>query len=403
MVKTDHYLRVVAFIIFLAMAVYLAYYAFHQLARPMVTTLAITTTVRDSATVAGLVAREEQLVENSGGGQVQVIAGEGKNVARDETLALNLSGADALDQQNRMMELETEIQRVSTLLSAQETRKNLSAEDTSARSAALALSGAVARHDLTELNSLSTDLRSLVLSGGDPVTQETLDGLQAEYDQLYAKAATNSGRIRAAVPGLFSTALDGWEDLTRSDLENCTPEALEQRFQEERSPDENAIGKLVTSYTWYYAAILDGEHADALEQEQTVELEFGRHYSGSVSGRVVHKGPKSKDDRQVVIFALTEAMADTMAMRRTNAELVVAEHTGIRVPKQAIHRDDGSETDYVYTVTGGRAERKTVEVIYTDPEQDYCLVAVSGDVNALRNGSEVIVSAHDLYDGKILN
>ena len=400
MEKTDRFTKVAAILVFLALAAYVGYYVWHQLARPVVTAMAVTTTVRESTVASGLVVRDEMLLTGSGG-SVQVAVDEGQHVSAGAPLAVELSSEAALTRQSRIQELELEIQRMETLLEEQENRSTLAGGDGAIRTAARDLAAAVARHDMTELDTLALQFSSLVLDReGEAVSQEQLSALRSEYNSLRSAADGDAAWIYAPAAGLFSTIVDGWEGLTQDSVTGLSPSALRALMEEERTPDAAAVGKLVTSYTWYFAAILPAEYASQLSLEQNVDLEFGRHYSGSLSGRVVSRS-LAEGDEQVVVLAITDAMADTMAMRRVNAELVLSEHTGIRVPQSAVHKDEETGGAYVYTVTGGQAERKDVEVIYT--YQEYCLVAASTDTNALREGNEIIVSAWELYDGMILS
>lgn len=397
--KTDRLIKVAALFLFLAMLAYVGYYAWQRLANPMVTAMAVTTTVRDSTTAAGLVVREETLLPSSAT-YIQIAVDESRHVAAGTPLAVELTSEEALNRQSQLLDMEMEIERIRTLLKEQENRESLAGSDGAVRRAVLDLTGAVARHEVAELETLGSKFSSLILdASGTPVSQELLDALVAQYDAQRNSAELGANWIYAPAAGLFSTVVDGWEDVSRSSLEGLGPGALRQLLQTDRDPATGVVGKLVTSYTWYYAAILRTEYAELLELEQQVELEFGRHYSDSITGRVISISP-AENGEQVVVFAINEAMADTMAMRTVNVELVLEEHTGIRVPLEAVRQDEEDSKPYVYAITAGRAEKKSVEVVYT--YQEYCLIAPSTEASALREGSEIIVSARDLYDGKIL-
>ena len=67
--------------------------------------------------------------------------------------------------------------------------------------------------------------------------------------------------------------------------------------------------------------------------------------------------------------------------------------------------DTGEETTRtvygVYAVVGARAEFKPVEILEESGEF-YIVASVASDKTALRAGDEIIVSAQDLYDGKVV-
>ena len=178
MEKTDRFTKVAAILVFLALAAYVGYYVWHQLARPVVTAMAVTTTVRESTVASGLVVRDEMLLTGSGG-SVQVAVDEGQHVSAGAPLAVELSSEAALTRQSRIQELELEIQRMETLLEEQENRSTLAGGDGAIRTAARDLAAAVARHDMTELDTLALQFSSLVLDReGEAVSQEQLSALQ---------------------------------------------------------------------------------------------------------------------------------------------------------------------------------------------------------------------------------
>ena len=104
MEKTDRFTKVAAVLVFLALAAYVGYYVWHQLARPVVTAMAVTTTVRESTVASGLVVRDEMLLTGSGG-SVQVAVDEGQHVSAGAPLAVELSSEAALTRQSRIQEL----------------------------------------------------------------------------------------------------------------------------------------------------------------------------------------------------------------------------------------------------------------------------------------------------------
>ena len=101
-------------------------------------------------------------------------------------------------------------------------------------------------------------------------------------------------------------------------------------------------------------------------------------------------------------------MAYVTLLREQNAELVLARYEGLRIPKNALRVDEEGGSG-VYCRVGLSAYRKPVEVVWQG--EDYCLVKpveVETTIESqrllytLRAGDEVIVSANDLYDGKVI-
>ena len=121
--------------------------------------------------------------------------------------------------------------------------------------------------------------------------------------------------------------------------------------------------------------------------------------TGTVSATVMSKSEPDGSGKVAVVFACNAALSDTLAMRKTTADVVYSEHTGLRVPLKAVHMDDDGQA-FVYVVTAAQLEKKPIEIIYqTD---DYCLVAQSTESNALRAGNEIVVTGKGLSNGQVV-
>ena len=115
--------------------------------------------------------------------------------------------------------------------------------------------------------------------------------------------------------------------------------------------------------------------------------------------RADSKTPIRHSGKVAVVFACNAALSDTLAMRKTTADVVYSEHTGLRVPLKAVHMDDDGQA-FVYVVTAAQLEKKPIEIIYQ--ADDYCLVAQSTESNALRAGNDIVVSGKGLSDGQVI-
>ncbi|MFQ9771722.1 MAG: HlyD family efflux transporter periplasmic adaptor subunit [Oscillospiraceae bacterium] len=117
---------------------------------------------------------------------------------------------------------------------------------------------------------------------------------------------------------------------------------------------------------------------------------------------------REENGRVIVVLRGGSHLAYVTLLRAQNVELILARYEGLRIPKNALRVDaDGSSG--VYCLVGLRAYRKPVEVLWQG--EDYCLVRPVGiettseslrQLYTLRAGDEAIVSANDLYDGKVV-
>ena len=102
-----------------------------------------------------------------------------------------------------------------------------------------------------------------------------------------------------------------------------------------------------------------------------------------------------EEGRRVILLSCGQHMSDVLGMRFQDAELVLSEVSGLRIPRRALHVDDRGRP-FVYVQTALLAEKKLVQVLRDFG--DYYLVA--GE--QLRAGDQVIISAKNLYEGKVV-
>jgi len=402
MERTDTVTKIISALLFVAMLAYLSVYLVRSVRDPIQTAMAVYTTVEDSAVASGIVVRSEELI-TGGETYVDCSAAEGRRVSAGSVIAVSYSSEAALERANRVRELELEIARVKSLLPGQASSSDLSVRDGAIRSAVLDLTRALASHDLSELDSCSLGLRSLVYDDQRAVvSQSELAAMEAELASLEHSSTADTSFITARAPGVFSSVLDGYEALTPAEILTYGPERLWSVIRSRPASTDGAVGKLITDYTWYFAAVVSAEDAEHLREISRATLKFGRYYDGVLTGKIEHISAEM-DGECAVVFSCTQALSDTLAMRQVSAEIVYAQYAGIRVPAGAMHfetAEDGTERAYVFTLTGLQAEKKRVEIVYE--AEDYYLVASTG-ADALREGNEIIVSGKDIYDGKVLD
>jgi putative membrane fusion protein len=398
MKRTDRLSNFIAILLFLAFAVYAGAYAIRSLRDTTVTAQAVAADVSLGGPASGIVIREETVL-TSGEKYIDVTARDGAKIAVGAALATAMRSETGLERANRIHELELEISRMSDALDELDSAADLTTRDESLRTVVRKLSGDVARHELSSLDTDSLNLRSLLFSNSaSGASKAELRALQRELDSLQNSSSSDATVLTAEHAGVFSTLIDGYEALTPADLEDLTPEALAALTDYEPDKPAGAYGKLVTSYRWYFAAAMSVSDAENLTVGKTATLNFGRYYGADISARVISIS-EPVDGTVAAVFRCDTALADTLAMRCVPANVVFATYSGIRVPAEAVQKDKDGQT-YVWCVTAMQLERKDVEVLYADG--DFAVLAPDVTADALRDGNTVVVSGQDLYEGKIM-
>ena len=366
-------MKVVSALVFLAMAAYLAVYIANRFSDPVQTALAVTATMSDSSTMSGLVIRDEVLVK-SGAEYIDVVVDDGEKVSVGQTVAVIYGSEDALQSAVRMDSLAREISGVSAALSAAGGEYTGGNRETSIYDALIGLSTSLRSDGMAGIDTRQSTLASLVFRREvSDATEDYLLELQNEYRDLAASAAADTQSIEATESGTFSSLLDGYEGVDPEYAKTLGPDDLREVIAADRTVDEDAIGKLILSYDWYYAAIVSREDAERLVAGRSVELSFGRYYSEELKADVVYVG-QADGDEQLVLFRVDKAFEDMLAVRAVSAELIYSEYTGLRVPLKGLYRyyagymedEDGASLTEGETVTltlGGEEYAATVSEV----------------------------------------
>ena len=415
--------KIIMLLLLAAVAVCLGAAAWRSFRDPFTTVVSYSYTVDDSLEATGFLARQEQVLTNTGG-VVELLPQEGEKVAKGGTVALVYQDSSGLERREQLQQLEMEKEQLEYALERTGAGGGDASQLTDQVLDAIAeLRAAVAGRDLTDLERQSMDLKSLVYKreyayGG--TGEESADAIQAALDEvdsqissLSSQAAQSTQSITASQSGIFSGYVDGYESLlTPEVLETVTPAQLDDLAEQASEEDQTAVGKLITDSTWYFACALPQEDAERLVEGRSVTVRFSRDWSGEVDMTVERVG-EPEEGRCAVVLSTDRYLSETTLLRRQTVELVFQSVTGVRVPKQALRVAEQTVTDEetgeestvqvtgVYTLVGEQVEFKPVTVL--EQGDTFVLVEAAGSGRAaLQPGDVVVVAAEDLYDGKVI-
>lgn len=408
MKRTDRLTNIIALLLFLAFIAYALAYAYGAASDKTVTAQAVAAQVNVGGVASGIVVREESVLTSSEK-YIDVIAADGAKVRAGQVLASAMSSETGLERAGRMRELEIEIERVSGLLQSLDSADDLTTRDEKLSSSVRSLAAAVARGETGELDSACLSISSLLFGTGETATETDLKQLRAELDSLKSSSSSDTRYLTALTGGTFSSAVDGYEGISPRDLYTTdgageavalSPSRLQELTGSEPELPDGAYGKLISGYSWYFAAVMSQADASSLAPGRYATLDFGRYYSSPISARVESISPV-EDGSVTVIFRCDTALKDTLAMRLVSANVVFDEYSGIRVPSEAIHTDSETQSTYVWVITAMVLERKDVEVIYAG--DGFAIVSRDSSPDSLREGNTIVVSGDGLYEGKLMD
>ena len=411
----------------LAVLFYFGYSVLSYLADPLATAVAYEYRSDEAVTVSGYLVRDEEVI-SGGGGLVYVTRDEGERVAAGGSVATVFSSREALDQVLELRELEEQLEQLRFALSVASGSQEILRLDSDILQSIFHLRSGVARGDLLEVSGESESLRAMVLKrdytysgAGEEQTAGQVGALEQQIAALRATAQSGSSRVTVSRAGTFSALTDGYEGvLTVESLETMIPSALDALRPAETM--EGAVGKMIYGSTWYYVTAMETQDLKKLAVGDAVTIRFLSGLDREIEMTVERIGDEEGGER-LVVLSCDEYLSITTLLRHQNAQVIFHSYTGIRVPTGAVRvvtetipGSDGEDTEIsstaVYCRMGRLARLKPVEVLYQG--EDYYLVApneeslqglseAGRESRILRGGDEIIVSANDLYDGKVID
>ena len=417
-------MKILLAVVTLGVLGYFAIQAVRYFGDPLTTTLAYPYEVQMTTALSGYVVREETVLPDDTSGLLQLQRAEGERVSAGGVIAVAYADQATLDRQQEIQSLETQIEQLQYAADAALGAEVSLRLDTQILQDIIDYRTALAADRLDQAEDCGQSLRSLVLKR-DYTYSDTTDfsaqvaELQSQLNQLRSQTGASTRRITAPQAGLYSAVVDGYETvLTPQALETLTPSQFS-----ELEPDtsvSSTVGKLILGDTWYYAAVMDQEEAQLLQESGSLQLRFAKGIGQDLDVSLTRVS-EPEDGQVVAVFRGNTYLSELTLLRRQSAEIIRETESGIRRPIEAVRLveetvtgEDGTETTVsrtgVYCIVGLEARFKPVDVVYQNEE--FALVRSSlegadGMTTAqeeirLREGDEVIVTARDLYDGKII-
>ena len=396
------YFTVILWILLAAIAAYFGYNVVSSLYAPLMTATVTPYEAGAGYYASGFVVREEELLYSQYGTTVLNCA-EGAHVAANDTVATGYRSEDAKTRQTRIDELSGQIEQLQYAWSAVSSVYDQAALDADIAGDLAQLSRYLALRDMNSVSDLSPELKGLILrrTGSDSDSgslQARISTLQAELETLEAQSAGDTSAILAGKAGTFSAAVDGYESvLTPERLMEMTVAEFESVQPDET--DANAIGRLVTSATWYYACVVPASELSGVEEGDRATLTFARDYYQPVTMRVSRLGGNEAGSRLLVLSS-DRALQNVTLLRQQSAEIVFTSYSGLRVPKSAVRVENGQTG--VYILEGTLAKWKPITILH-DTGESYVVTLDTSSTNNLWPGDELIINAKNLYDGKVVN
>lgn len=396
------YFTVVVWILLAAIAAYFGYNIVSSLYAPLITTTVTKYEAGAGYYATGFVVRDEELLYSQYETTVLSCA-EGAHVAANDAVATGYRSEDAQTRRTRMTELTDQIEQLQYAWSAASSVYDQAALDTAIANDLALYARYLSRRDMNSAEDLSPEIKGLVLRRtGDAADADTIaariETLQAELDTLSAQAAGDTSPILAGTAGTFSAAVDGYEYILTPDAVLSMTVAQYEAL-EPAEADSDAIGRIITSGTWYYVCAVPASELDGVQEGDSATLSFARDYYQPIRMTVARLGGNEAGARMLVLSSDRDLQNVTL-LRKQSAEIVFASYSGLRVPKDAVRVENGQTG--VYILEGTLAKWKPITILH-DTGESYVVELDTSSTGNLWPGDELIINAKNLYDGKVVS
>lgn len=396
-------------LLLLAVIAYFGVQGYRYVTDPETTAIVYRYRSEQAIAVRGYVVREEQVVDCAET-LLELTHAEGERIGAGDTIATVYRSAEALRATQELEALRAQKEQLEYARNAANDTETALKLDSEIRDQILSVRAAYEAGSFSALDALSDRLKTTVLKREYAYNgSEELGARLEELDAQIREASAASGgttRVTASVSGTYSAVADGYEGvLTPESLADMTPSGLAAVSPQSVS---STVGKIVSGSKWYFAASVSEADAAKLRigQRLTLRMASGVDFDLPVT---LTRVSEAENGNCLVVTESDKYLAYVTLLREQNAEIVIDEYEGLRIPKNAL-RVNGDGVSGVYCLIGRTAYFKPVNIIYQGGE--YCLVE-PGRIEAatesqkslltLRTNDEVIISAGELYNGKVVD
>lgn len=354
----------------------------------------------DSIIFDGVCLRDEKVITYIGSGVLSYCVPDGGKLAGGSEIAFIygkesdiLVNREIADLQGRL-EILKKIQNPGTVEAAQPKIVSSLIEDKYKE-----ISAIIERGELEKLDSSREELLVLlstmqIISGEASDFSGAIAQVEAQIMSLKDRQVEPSGTITAEESGYFVSVTDGLEgELNTSSASDITSDQIDAILSREASSPPNAMGKLIESYKWKIAGVIDNSMKN---------FSGGDRVNIRVSGvsedfTATIEEIRDTDDltKSVIIISCSRLTGELAALRSPKIEIHKSNYDGIKVPRSAIRFENGLKG--VYVKRGETAVFRKIEVIFESA--DYIISKAVNENGYLEMYDDIILEGVTANDG----
>lgn len=397
----QHIRKIIAILAAVMLLVYVAWQVTANLTEQIKTVDAMEVTVEEKISVRGWFIRQQTLVESESGDNAEYLVSDGEKIAKGARLAVFFSDEESRRAYHQAQTLGDRLDALEYAYGMIQSGVDSVKMDQLIADDIMELCSAFSGGETKDISTQYAAMQQLIASRGSTgEDQESFDAritqLKQEISACEKQYAAGSSYVKSGLSGYFVSGSDGYETLLSADaLDTLTPEMLENL---QRDSDREAVGSIVTGYHWYYAAVLDKEQASQLQTKNTVELYFPE-LSQTLVTMQVYRLQTYESGKALLILESSEMLPQYLTSREQDADLLLAVHTGLKVPTQALRQQDGAWG--VYVLESNTMSFKPIEWVY-QTDSYYLVPSAKSSKAGLYRYDRIIVQGKNLEDDRLI-
>lgn len=417
--KRRRTINTVCVVLVVAIMIYLFQDIFHSNFKMYDTVTADEIVEQETIPLKAFIVRDEEYIDGQSSGTVVPLVSDGKRVASGDSVAIVCRSEEDAADYMALQETIAERERFLALSSRTDDGtvdiEKLNAEIENQYAGLMKATGS---SDYRDVNGFISELEDK-LAEKQLLTDENVDFSDklAETDKKIAgleAKGIHPQNVEAPLSGYYISHLDGYEKT--ADYENVgklTVSQIDNLLKAEPKTVSGKMGKIVGSYKWYIVSTVDSKYVKVLTAGKSMRVNLP--FYGIEGITVTVESVSGESDGRIAIVLSCTLMNDTYAnMRTVDAELIMDEYRGYKVPSTAVRSvtaENGKKINVVYILRGDIMTARVVDVLYTPKDSDYTVVSASTKsivdektkkvlYSAIKRYDEVIVKGRNLENGK---
>lgn len=362
--------------------------------------------IEDSISGECLTIKNERPVQNSEAGFFQNTVANGSRVYKGQTVGSLYLGDFDVQLVNSLNLVNENLRQAQLSRNSKETLINdTTTVDNTIFSYTSTISELANDRNQQEINKLRREIDSLlerkksIAEGASGKAVSDVNDLEAQKKSLESQLGNTKRNIISASSGLFIMGCDGFEtQLSMDNIKNLSAESIKNTISEAKNKSNGKDGetaenepiyapaKIADNNKWIIAAVCDSEKAQLIHKGNAINVRLKTEGEQTIGCTVEYISPEENGECAIFVSG-TKEIENIYNSRIVDAEILIKDYEGLKVPKKALMSDDKGK--FVNALVNGIIEQKYIEIIYEDEDFVVAKEDTPGE-NSLRLYDEVV-------------